>query len=103
VRLDDFLARHGVAPADVGFVKIDIEGYEELALRGALALLAAGPPLLAEFAPKYARRGGLEPTACLDLLRDAGYRAHLLRDGVPQPCPDTMLAGDERLDLLWLK
>ncbi|MBL8729605.1 MAG: FkbM family methyltransferase [Planctomycetes bacterium] len=103
VRLDDFLAEQHIAPERVGFVKIDIEGYEELALRGAPRLLAAGPALLIEYAPKYMRRGGLDPAACLDLLRGAGYRAHLVTPAGQEPCPEAKLSGDERLDLLWLR
>lgn len=103
VRLDDFLAEQRIEPKRVGFVKIDIEGYEELALRGASQLLAAGPPLLIEFAPKYIRRGGLDPAACLLLLQGAGYRAHVVTADALEPCPEAMLAGDRRLDLLWLR
>lgn len=47
-RLDDLLAREGVAPADVGLVWIDVEGHEDHVLAGAAALLAARVPLVVE-------------------------------------------------------
>lgn len=101
VRLDDWLADAGIGPAEVDFVKIDVEGYEEPALRGAARLLAAGPPILAEFAPKYIRRGGLEPRAYLDLLRGAGYAPFRFAGGALLPCPPETFRGEQRLDLLW--
>ncbi len=102
VAIDEFLPQHGIDPAQIGFVKIDIEGYEEHALRGAARVLAAGPPILSEYAPKYMRRGGLDPARYLAILRDAGYAPFLVEHGM-KPCPDALLAGEARLDLLWAR
>ena len=105
VSLDAFLDERGIAPEEVSFVKVDIEGYETPALRGATRLLAAGPVILSEFAPKYMRRGGLDPADYLGLLRDAGYRAYRYDPSASalEPCPQDALDGEQRLDLVWKK
>ena len=105
VSLDAFLDEHGIAPEEVSFVKVDIEGYETPALRGATRLLAAGPVILSEFAPKYMRRGGLDPADYLELLRDAGYRAYRYDPSAStlELCPQDALDGEQRLDLVWKK
>jgi FkbM family methyltransferase len=65
VTLDQLLA----ASFPPGLVKIDIEGAEVEALRGAAALLRTRPVILAE----VGREGAEEATA---ILRAAGYRLH---------------------------
>lgn len=51
VTLDGLLAEHAVNPAEVGLVKIDVEGHEPAVLRGASGLLGAGVALTLEYAP----------------------------------------------------
>jgi FkbM family methyltransferase len=101
VALDGFLAEQGIPPLRVGFVKIDIEGYEAVALRGARELLRAGPVWLCEFAPKYMRRGGLDPAEVPRLMRAHGYEPFLFRGGALQRCPGELLEGEARLDVIW--
>jgi FkbM family methyltransferase len=71
VRLDDAI------PGDrkVAFIKIDVEGYELLALRGARALLERDRPLvLFELLPAAAVRGGLPAYGVWEFLDGLGYR-----------------------------
>jgi FkbM family methyltransferase len=49
--LDLVLDRLGVAPDQVGFVKIDTEGHEPRVLAGAARLLEQGVPAMVEYAP----------------------------------------------------
>jgi FkbM family methyltransferase len=104
VALDEFLPAVGVQPEQVDLVKIDVEGYELPALRGAQRLLRGRPVIVAEFAPKYMRRAGIDPESFLRLFRDAGFTAHQFSGGVLRP--ETLQgasASDRRLDLIWQK
>jgi len=104
VAIDDFLRDRRIDARDVGFVKIDVEGYELPALQGATSLLAASPLLLAEFAPKYIRRAGADPGAMLRYLQDRGFRPFECTEDGRRPMDLTGAAvGDRRLDILWAK
>jgi hypothetical protein len=60
--------------------------------------------VLAEFAPKYMRRAGIDPNDYLRLLQDAGFVAHEFADGVlRRALLDGKAQSDRRLDLVWQK
>jgi FkbM family methyltransferase len=104
VTIDDFLREHRIDPREVGFVKIDVEGYEMPALQGASSLLDASPLLLAEFAPKYIRRAGADPEVLLRWLQQRGFRAFECTEDGRRPMDLAGAAtGDRRLDILWAK
>ncbi|MCO6455847.1 MAG: FkbM family methyltransferase [Pirellulaceae bacterium] len=66
----------------VDFLKLDIEGAQELALRGCLELLQRDHPhVLIENHALAARRLGLDPQGAFDLLSDRGYRFFRVADG----------------------
>jgi FkbM family methyltransferase len=70
-RLDDFARERGVAP-DV--VKLDIEGGELAALRGATHILAAHRPIVfCEMLRKLAKPFGYHPNDIIALMRGQGY------------------------------
>ncbi len=69
--LDGELARHGLAELDLW--KLDMEGYELEALRGAASALAAG-----RIRAVYIEIAGEPGQACLEFLTARGYRAHTL-------------------------
>jgi FkbM family methyltransferase len=66
----------------VHFMKIDVEGAEEMVLRSGKGFLAEhGPTILFECGPSGARAFGREPTDLFDLLEGTlGYDVFLLRD-----------------------
>ena len=100
-RLDDFLEQQSIRPERLGFVKIDIEGFEAQALLGARTMLKSGVPILAEFAPKYIRKGGGDPQQFLGLLRDAGYSPFRCNARSRVAFSAEELGSEERRDILW--
>jgi FkbM family methyltransferase len=81
-RLDDL-----VQDGPVTFIKIDIEGYELPALRGATRILSEDRPAIQfELLPGAATRGGLPAFGVWDLLQSHGYRfQRLMLDGTYAP------------------
>jgi|EndMetStandDraft_8_1072994.scaffolds.fasta_scaffold49204_2 FkbM family methyltransferase len=77
-RLDD-LARG----RRVGFIKIDVEGYEAAVLRGGMAVISESrPTLLIEIEERH-RKGALEEVC--GLLKPLGYRGFYLHSGRFEP------------------
>jgi FkbM family methyltransferase len=72
-RLDGYLARHGVGRVD--FVKMDVEGGERDALRGAEQLFRRDRPvLLCEVEATRIRPWGYEPREIFELVAEWNYR-----------------------------
>lgn len=71
------------APAKVDFVKIDVEGFEESVLAGAMNLLENAQPILLVEIEERHNSGGLERIC--DRLAGLGYRTYFLRLGKWQP------------------
>jgi FkbM family methyltransferase len=87
-RLDSLL---GSAP--VRLIKIDIEGAEAKAIRGAGALLEGSdaPDLVFEFTPEFLSATGDDPAALLGHLIRLGYRvSELTNHGLRPPAPDIL-------------
>lgn len=87
----------------VDLIKMDIEGYEPLALRGMSAVLARfRPVMLVEFHPAAIRaHAGMEPEALLDSLNEQGYYLAVIRpDGLESAPMDAagMMAEWERVN-----
>jgi FkbM family methyltransferase len=72
--LDGALA--GLSVDRVHFLKLDVEGAEELVLRGAEKVLRAShPTIMFEYSERPSRLG-LDPDGAWRLLEEAGYRLH---------------------------
>ena len=86
VRIDDL-----VAPGErVDFIKMDIQGAEPIAMRGAQRVLAENPgiALLFEYWPYGIRRSGNDPAAFLDNLRSLGFKLEPLDGTTAQDVGD---------------
>ena len=91
--LDDLLP---TLASPVSCIKLDIEGAELDALRGAAAMLERfRPALCVEVHPRMLRRAGHDPVAVHDLLVERGYR--LSEAGAS--CPRQRFEGDELFEL----
>ncbi|MBV8692928.1 MAG: FkbM family methyltransferase, partial [Actinobacteria bacterium] len=76
VALDDYLGRAGVDPATVSLVKLDLEGSELEALRGAPRTLAgARPALIVEFIPEQSAAGRRRADELFEFVAAFGYEA----------------------------
>ena len=77
LRLDDWAQQQNLQGAD--FVKLDIEGAEFAALRGAEAVLREfRPALVLELEHSHSERAGFDESELLDYLRALDYQLHTL-------------------------
>jgi FkbM family methyltransferase len=77
--LDSLLEEHGIDRVDA--IKIDVEGAEELVLRGAIrTLITHSPVVIFECNPGCAARLGLSPYGARDLLKSLNYEFVVLGD-----------------------
>jgi FkbM family methyltransferase len=101
-RVDDLLAQRGLGDASIAILKIDVEGYEVIALRGAQRALRRCRLALIEWSPDYMRRGGLAPVELVDMLLESGFSLHVI-DGTGMTVGITreqLLAHGGQTDLL---
>lgn len=72
VTLDDYFAG---SDTPIDFIKVDVQGLEDRILAGMSKLLARSPSvkLLTEFWPVGLQRSGVEPSAFLEHLHEAGF------------------------------
>ncbi len=102
--LDSFWEAQGLGSRTPRFIKIDIEGYELLALRGARQILERCPALLCEFSPGYMRQGGVNPADLVTLLTDHGFIPYTVScTGLKQVDPDTLPLLERTADFFWQK
>ena len=67
----------------IKLVKIDIEGYEVFALKGASELLRQLPYMLIEYSPVLIRKAGQDPALFIRWLANFGFSFFTLDDGKP--------------------
>ncbi len=104
--LDDFVRARGVADA-IGFIKIDVEGYEPPVCEGLTATVAANPRLVVavEYSPWAMDQMGFVPEVVLEFFRTRGFVLHVLREdggieAFDAARPERHLAGRLYVDLL---
>jgi FkbM family methyltransferase len=86
--LDNVLEESSIVRVDA--IKIDVEGAEELVLRGAIRCLTKHKPIVIfEFNPGYPGRLGLSPWGARDLLKSLGYEFIVLDEGARSSNPES--------------
>lgn len=77
----------------VDFIKMDIQGHEGKALRGARRLLKQKPlTILTEFSPMFLRKAGSDPEQVLKSLERNGFAVFLLDVGHKRQVPTSATA-----------
>jgi FkbM family methyltransferase len=102
--LDLFWAEAGLGDRVPRFIKIDIEGYELFALKGARRVLEQCPMVLLEYSPRYMRAAGIDPAALPELMAAAGFIPHefLGAETVPVNLA-SIRANEAQRNLLWMR
>jgi len=101
--LDDYLAEQSVDVSRIKLAKIDIEGYEYFALRGAKKVIRNVKYMISEFVPQHMRKGGVEPELVIDLLVNAGLKPNLIVDGELVAATKNELAQKDACDIVWVR
>ena len=79
IKLDDYLSNSSVQPADVGILKMNVEGSEGRIIAGAENLLREGSPIIMmEFWPYGLKQVGDDAEKLFDLLLNYGYTASMI-------------------------
>ena len=86
-----------VGKQPVRLIKLDVEGAEAKALRGASGLLerADAPDLVFEFTPAFLAGMGDDPRELIDLLEQLGYRLQVIGDSGNSPADERIYAATQ--------
>jgi FkbM family methyltransferase len=96
MRLDDFLTTNRIAFKAVKFVKVDIEGYECIAMKGAAQLLQHLPFMLLEYSPARILKGGDQPAEFIRRLVGFDFHLYTIDTGKPVPLSPDDVINDQR-------
>lgn len=104
IALDDYLTGAGFGERSVRFIKLDIEGHEYEAIRGAACTLRRCQCLMLEYSPQFFARHGYSGTELLDLLFATGLHPHLFEGGAFVPSTrEVLLAVQGQVNTIWLR
>lgn len=102
--LNDYWEKAGLEKYNPKFIKIDIEGFEYMALRGGTHLLERCPLIMMEYSPEYMTRYNIEPQDIFELMGIYNYTPHLLVDGMLQEVKSVeLLESSDQENLFWRK
>lgn len=88
VTLDEFWKSSSLGARLPRFIKMDIEGFEFMALRGATSVLSRCPMVMLEYSPGYMKAASIAPGELVDLMLGQGFN---------------LRSSDKQTDLFWLR
>lgn len=104
VTLDEFWQERALGDRAPKFIKMDIEGFELMALKGATSVLQRCPLVMLEYSPTYMRAAGLLPADLIELMEGHGFSPNVLQDGTLVPKdPDALKQSEQHIDLFWTR
>lgn len=93
IELDRYIAEKQLTRVDL--IKVDVEGAEELVLRGAAETIDRfRPVIIFEVNPDGARRLGLQESGAWNLLAERRYSLHLAESGALRPVTSPPPSGN---------
>lgn len=102
VSLDSFLAKNNAEEKRIAFIKIDIEGAELFALKGATALINKWHPIFyLEIYEEYCRSYGYSYIEIFELMSSFGYQAYIINQE-SKTVPVTAASYSKQGDVLFI-
>lgn len=104
VTLDGFWEAEGLGDRVPRFIKMDIEGFELMALRGASNVLRRCPMVMLEYTPEAMRAVSLDPGHMLDLMGGQGFAPQVLKGGRLEGIDiESLRSSSDQVDLFWTR
>jgi len=100
ITLDNFLLQEGFGNGMIKLLKIDIEGYELIALHRAYHTLARVQNILTEFSPDLMKAAGQKPEDYISLLQNAGFSLKVIdENGLHEPDFSSIILNLQQVNL----
>lgn len=102
ISLDKFVEKANIDLGRIKFMKIDIEGYEYIALKGAKNLISHVPSFLMEYSPQYMERGGIDPKDLLYFIKGYKFKPHFIKElALKEVSFEKLIGSDHDTNLFW--
>lgn len=99
-----FWKEREVGDRPLRLLKVDVEGFELRALRGAGRLLDRCGLVVTEYVPDLLRRAGTDPGELLETLAERGFEPRRAGAGGLEPAdPGRLKETEEPADLVWVR
>ncbi|MFT3824139.1 MAG: FkbM family methyltransferase [Chitinophagaceae bacterium] len=104
VKLDDVLVTEEMNTQRIKLMKLDIEGFEYMALLGATEALKRCDNLLLEFSPDLMKKIGQEPMDCIRLIQNTGFKIQRIDpSGLAEPDFEQIIRNNEQVNFFCRK
>jgi FkbM family methyltransferase len=98
--LDKFLDELGLGRKKIKLIKIDIEGFEYIAMQGATSALRRTEYLITEFTPNLMKEINQEPMDYINLVRNLGFNISVISpSGLSIPDFEDLISKGQQVNL----